>query len=249
MTKSLRVHVSVLTAGKHDSLIFWRRQGSWWSPRSSKPTRPSSLVWRVRFPSASANLLPIHECVWKGRAVSTDPRRAIPSTDRLLALDQVVDASQRLAPHVIRRIIIEAQDAARRGDITPESVSEQVVTAVEEAQPTQLSSVLNATGVIIHTNLGRAPLSEAARDALVTAAGYVDLELDLTDGKRSKRGTWAKTAVLANAPEAEDVLIVNNGAAALALATTALSVARGTPEIVMSRDRKSVRVGKEWRSR
>lgn len=167
--------------------------------------------------------------------MSTDPRRAIPSTDRLLALDQVVDASRRLAPHVIRRIIIEAQDAARRGDITPESVSEQVVTAVEEAQPTQLSSVLNATGVIIHTNLGRAPLSEAARDALVTAAGYVDLELDLTDGKRSKRGTWAKTAVLANAPEAEDVLIVNNGAAALALATTALSVARGTPEIVMSR--------------
>ena len=167
--------------------------------------------------------------------MSTDPRRAIPSTDRLLALDQVVDASRRLAPHIIRRIIIEAQDAARRGDITPESVSEQVVTAVEEAQPTQLSSVLNATGVIIHTNLGRAPLSEAARDALVTAAGYVDLELDLTDGKRSKRGTWAKTAVLANAPEAEDVLIVNNGAAALALATTALSVARGTPEIVMSR--------------
>src|SRR5690625_7181585 len=114
-------------------------------------------------------------------------------------------------------------------------VSEQVVTADEEAQPTQLSSVLNATGVIIHTNLGRAPLSGAARDALVTAAGYVDLELDLTAGKRSKRGSWAKIAVLANAPKAEDVIIVTNGAAALALATTALSGARRTAVVAMSR--------------
>src|SRR5690625_6386297 len=114
-------------------------------------------------------------------------------------------------------------------------VSEQVVTADEEAQPTQLSSVLNATGVIIHTNLGRAPLSEAARNALVTAAGYVDLELDLRDGKRSRRGTWAKAALLAQARDAEDALIVNNGAAALSLATTALSVARGTPAVIISR--------------
>ena len=167
--------------------------------------------------------------------MSSDPRRTIPSTDRLLALDQVVAAKQRLAPQLIRRIITTAQEAARRGEIDPAEVVNHVVAAVGQAQPTQLSSVLNATGVIIHTNLGRAPLSEAARDALVTAAGYVDLELDLQDGKRSKRGTWAKAALLAKAPDAEDALIVNNGAAALSLATTALSVARQQPEIVISR--------------
>jgi len=167
--------------------------------------------------------------------VSSDPRRTIPSTDRLLALEQVVEAGQRIAPQVLRRIITSMQEAARRGDIDPAEVTERVIAAVNQAQTTELSPVLNATGVIIHTNLGRAPLSSAARDALVAAAGYVDLELDLNDGKRSKRGTWAKQALLATAPDAEDALIVNNGAAALSLATTALSVARDTPEVVISR--------------
>lgn len=167
--------------------------------------------------------------------MSSDPRRTIPSTDRLLALDQVVAASKRLAPQVIRRVITRVQEAARAGEITPSEVAGQVIAAVEQSQPTKLSSVLNATGVIIHTNLGRAPLSDAARDALLTAAGYVDLELDLRDGKRSKRGTWAKAALLAAASDAEDALIVNNGAAALALATTALSVAAHAPEVIISR--------------
>ncbi|GAA4476327.1 L-seryl-tRNA(Sec) selenium transferase [Enteractinococcus fodinae] len=167
--------------------------------------------------------------------MSPDPRRTIPSTDRLLALDQVAAASKRLAPQMIRRIITTVQESARAGDIAPTEVTEQVIAAVEQASPTRLSSVLNATGVIIHTNLGRAPLSDAARDALITAAGYVDLELDLRDGKRSKRGTWAKAALLAAAPDAEDALVVNNGAAALSLATTALSVRADRPEVVISR--------------
>src|SRR5699024_4961078 len=97
------------------------------------------------------------------------------------------------------------------------------------------SPVLNATGVIIHTNLGRAPLSQAARDSLIAAAGYVDLELDLTDGKRSKRGAWAKAALLAKASNAEDALVVNNGAAALWLSTTALCVVTGSPQVLISR--------------
>jgi len=167
--------------------------------------------------------------------VSTDPRRTIPSTDRLLALEPVVEAGQRLAPQVIRQIISGAQDAARRGDIEPSEVAEHVVAEIEQAKPSRLSPVLNATGVIIHTNLGRAPLSTAAQEALMAAAGYVDLELDLDEGKRNKRGTWAKAALLATAPDAEDALILNNGAAALSLATTALSVARNRPEVVISR--------------
>lgn len=167
--------------------------------------------------------------------MSSDPRRAIPSTDRLLALKEVVAASARLAPHTIRGIITEVQAAARRAELDPADVTTEVLSAVKTAQATQLSAVLNATGVIVHTNLGRAPLSDAARDALVTAAGYVDLELDLTDGKRSQRGIGAKTALLAKAPDAQQALVLNNGAAALCLATTALSVAKGRPEIIISR--------------
>ena len=86
--------------------------------------------------------------------------------------------------------------------------------------------MLNATGVVVHTNLGRAPLSDAARQALQDASGYVDVELDLTTGQRSGRGVAARQALLDACPAAEDALIVNNGAAALVLATTALAAGR-----------------------
>lgn len=167
--------------------------------------------------------------------MAADPRRAIPSTDRLLALPEVQKAQARLAPHVIRRVMTNVQNDARHGDLAPDDVASTVIVRLETARPTRLSPVLNATGVIIHTNLGRAPLSEAARDALLTAAGYVDLELDLRDGKRATRGMWAKAALLSAVPAAEDALVVNNGAAALSLATTALSIARELPEVVISR--------------
>lgn len=178
--------------------------------------------------------------------MNSDPRRAIPSTDRLLALDEVVAAGQRLAPHVIRRIITDAQAEARRQDIAADAVVPHVIRAVQAERASRLSPVLNATGVIIHTNLGRAPLSEPAREAIQAAAGYVDLELDLRDGKRSARGTWAKAALLARAPDAQDALIVNNGAAALALATTALSIACNKPDVVLSRG-EMVEIGAGFR--
>ncbi|MEX5300425.1 L-seryl-tRNA(Sec) selenium transferase, partial [Kocuria sp. CPCC 205292] len=82
------------------------------------------------------------------------------------------------------------------------------------------------------TNLGRAPLSAAALDALVAAGGYVDVELDLGTGTRSRRGAATRAALLAACPPAQDALVVNNGAAALVLATTALAAGR---EVVISR--------------
>src|SRR5699024_1308506 len=133
------------------------------------------------------------------------------------------------------QIIHRVQADARSGQIAPNNVAAEVINQLQSAVPTDLSPVLNATGAIIHTNLGRAPLSQAARDSLIAAAGYVDLELDLTDGKRSKRGAWAKAALLAKAGNAEDALVVNNGAAALSLATTALCVATGSPQVLISR--------------
>ena len=76
--------------------------------------------------------------------------------------------------------------------------------------------MLNATGVVLHTNLGRAPLADAAADALADAArGYVNLELDLDTGRRGARDAHV-AALLAELTGAQDALVVNNGAAAVA---------------------------------
>src|SRR4029077_10521037 len=80
----------------------------------------------------------------------------------------------------------------------------------------------NATGVLVHTNLGRAPLSAAAADAIVAAAGHCDVESALASGARARRGAGALDALARAVPAAEAVAVVNNNAAALVLAATAL---------------------------
>lgn len=160
-----------------------------------------------------------------------DPRRQIPRTDELLALPQVVAARTRWGGRV-KDLVREVQERARRGELAPEQVTAEILSAVADARPTELRAVLNATGVVVHTNLGRAPLSPAAVQALAAAAGYVDVELDLVSGARSRRGTTTRQALLAACPAAQDVLVVNNGAAALVLATTTLATGR---EVVISR--------------
>lgn len=166
-----------------------------------------------------------------------DPRRRIPRTDQLLTLPAVTDACTRLSGERVRAVIRDVQEAARRGELPPEEVADAVVARLAVTSATTLTPVLNATGVIVHTNLGRAPLSEAARAALQAAAGYVDVELDLDTGLRSRdRGAGARAALLAACPAAEDALVVNNGAAALLLATTGLvDDGEGGGEIVISR--------------
>ncbi len=110
-------------------------------------------------------------------------------------------------------------------------------------QATSMRQVINATGVVLHTNLGRASLSRAAREALLAAAGYVDLEFDLGTGSRSTRGRGALEALRAALPEAGDVLVVNNGAAALLLAVSVLARRR---EVVWSRG-EMVEIGDGFR--
>ena len=154
----------------------------------------------------------------------TDPRRSIPRTDRLLALPEVITAGERLSQSTIKAVIWETQSAARTGEIPVAEVVPTLISRLGSHSASSLTPVLNATGIIVHTNLGRAPLSEAARRAVADAAGYVDVEMDLETGRRSKRGTGAKEALLRACPEAEDALVVNNGAAALLLAVTALRV-------------------------
>ncbi|MBT1000995.1 L-seryl-tRNA(Sec) selenium transferase [Paenarthrobacter sp. DKR-5] len=161
-----------------------------------------------------------------------DPRRLIPRTNDLLALPAVREARKRLNERVIRELVRHVQEQARRGELAPDQVEPALLSAVAARTATTLRPVLNATGVIVHTNLGRAPLSAGAVEALIAASGYVDVELDLADGSRSRRGAGARAALLAACPAAEDALIVNNGAAALVLATTALAAGR---EVVVSR--------------
>ena len=139
-----------------------------------------------------------------------------------------------MAEHIIRTRINKVLAQARAGDIAPQAVMDEVAAVLADATPYSLHRVLNATGVIIHTNIGRAPLPPEAIDALVAAAGYTDVELDLASGLRSKnRGRAVIEALLPQRiRDAEDALVVNNGAAALLLATAALAPER---EVIISR--------------
>jgi L-seryl-tRNA(Ser) seleniumtransferase len=143
----------------------------------------------------------------------------------------VVAATERLGPSIVKAAVVAAQQAAREGTVSPERVSDVALSSLPAAA-TSLRPVINATGVVVHTNLGRAPLSTAAVEAMVRAAGYVDIEYDVTTGARAQRGSGALQALAAAVPDAEAVHVVGNGAAALVLAATALGAGR---EVVISR--------------
>lgn len=136
-----------------------------------------------------------------------------------------------LAPEYVKSVIRAVQAEARAGDLGPDEVVEMARLRLAVG-PSSLRRVLNATGIVVHTNLGRAPLSAAALEAIEQAAGYVDVELDLTSGVRAARGRGALAALRSAVPSAEDAIVVNNGAAALVLATTALAAGR---EVIVSR--------------
>ncbi|WP_444951989.1 L-seryl-tRNA(Sec) selenium transferase [Micromonospora ureilytica] len=158
-----------------------------------------------------------------------DPRRRVPRTDTLLADPVLAAATATLGREQVKAIVSHAQGRARRGELNPDEVRDAAVAALPTPGP---RLVLNATGVVLHTNLGRAPLSSAAVAAVVAAAGHTDVELDLATGRRARRGRGALDALAAAVPDAGAVHVVNNGAAALVLAATALAVGR---EIVVSR--------------
>ncbi|MCF0094810.1 L-seryl-tRNA(Sec) selenium transferase [Micromonospora sp. MH99] len=160
---------------------------------------------------------------------SVDPRRRVPRTDTLLADPRLAEAVATLGRDRVKAAVVQAQERARRGEIEPDEVPDAVVAGLPAPGP---RTVLNATGVVLHTNLGRAPLSPTAVAAVVAAAGHTDVELDLRTGRRARRGRDAMDALAAAVPDAAAVHVVNNGAAALVLAATALAAGR---EIVVSR--------------
>ncbi len=168
---------------------------------------------------------------YAGPVMTGDPRRSVPRTDAVLAEPPVAAAVDRLGRALVKTAVQAAQQRVRDGELR----AGDVVPAVLAALPGTASSlrpVLNATGVLVHTNLGRAPLSAAAVEAVVAASGTTDVELDLGTGRRGPRGEGALTALLEAVPAAEAALVVNNCAAALALVATALGQGR---ELVLAR--------------
>jgi L-seryl-tRNA(Ser) seleniumtransferase len=161
----------------------------------------------------------------------SDPRRQVPGTDTLLADPRLVAAQRVLGRALVKSVVSAAQRRARAGEIAPDQVAEHAVAALP-ATASSLRPVINATGVVVHTNLGRAPLSHAALDAVVAAGGTTDVEFDLATGRRARRGRGALAALAGAVPTAGGVHVVNNNAAALLLTAMTLAPDR---EIVLSR--------------
>jgi L-seryl-tRNA(Ser) seleniumtransferase len=160
----------------------------------------------------------------------------LPSIDALLQAGSGLQEQygRESAVRALRQVVAAAREAAQQGVAVP-SVDDLLFQAASilafEARPT-LRPVVNATGVIIHTNLGRAPLSDDALMAMqAIGGGYSTLEYDLESGRRGKRDRHIER-ILAEVTGAEAGMVVNNNAAAVLLALTALAQGR---EAIISR--------------
>ena len=179
----------------------------------------------------------------RGAAPGPAVLRQIPRTDQVLADPRMRAAEGRVGRDLVKAAITRAQDRARNGEITPDRVADAAAAELP-ATAASLTPVINATGVLVHTNLGRAPLSRAAADALLAAAGTCDLEFDLETGARARqRGRGVIEALRRAVPAAAAAGVVNNNAAALVLAATALAAGR---EIVISRG-ELIEIGDRFR--
>jgi L-seryl-tRNA(Ser) seleniumtransferase len=164
----------------------------------------------------------------------TDARRALPSVNALLESEAVRPLLARAPRPVVVDAIRQAIDAARRAPSSaPANADEwarEVSSRVASTTRPSLRRVVNGTGVVLHTNLGRAPLARAAIDAIErVAAGFSNLEYDLASGARGSRYVHC-AALLRELTGAEDALVVNNCAAALVLVLN--TVANGRDAIL-----------------
>jgi L-seryl-tRNA(Ser) seleniumtransferase len=156
--------------------------------------------------------------------------RDLPPVDALAAQ---VDAPRALALAAARAVLAQRRDELKSGAQDEPDLGERAREWVRAASTPSLRRVLNATGVIVHTNLGRAPLSAAAREAVARAAhGYSNLELELETGGRGSRHAHVE-GLLRELTGAEAALAVNNGAGAALLAAAAL--AGPDREVIVSR--------------
>ena len=157
--------------------------------------------------------------------------RDLPSVDRLIADERLADEPHDAAVAAARLVLERARDDLREGRV-PGPLVDAVVHELAEARRPRLRRVLNATGVLVHTNLGRAPLAPIALERVTDiAAGYSNLEYDLARGERGSRQDHLGP-LLTRLTGAEAALVVNNNAAAILLALAALAEGR---DVVVSR--------------
>ncbi|MCG8653281.1 MAG: hypothetical protein MI861_25810, partial [Pirellulales bacterium] len=170
----------------------------------------------------------------------TDLLRSLPAVDEVLRLAEArIGLSQRPRTQLvqwIRNAVARCRQEILAGvpvdaPATLEAILNLVHRRAEQEDSHRLQRVINATGVLLHTNLGRAPLADRAVQQMTQAAGYGNVELDLVSGKRSKRGLRA-TRLLAQLAGAEDAVVVNNCAGALMLVLQAIAAGR---EVIVSR--------------
>ncbi|RJP24047.1 MAG: L-seryl-tRNA(Sec) selenium transferase [Candidatus Abyssobacteria bacterium SURF_5] len=166
--------------------------------------------------------------------------QAIPSVEKVKQLPRIVqllgDLSDEFVTDAIREVLEEIRAARKKGsrneDLEFESIEAAVVSRIEERRAPPLRRVINGTGIVIHTNLGRSMLgAKAAAAAADAAASYVNLEYDLETGERGHRDSLFEP-LLCRLTGAEAATVVNNNAAAVML--TLDSLARGR-EVVVSR--------------
>ena len=208
-------------ADRRGAQIFWRVQ----STVTGKPTKRDSDGTTIAF-------------------------RQIPSVDELLSRPAVRVLEDRVGRQLlvdtIRQVLDKVRTRLANGTVSAfylETVEKEIVTAAESALDFSLRPVINATGVIIHTNLGRAPLAEEALEHLVAVAhGYSNLEFDLARGERGKRDAHTER-LFERLLGAERTVVVNNNAAAVFLALNTL--AEGG-EVIVSRG-ELIEIGESFR--
>lgn len=175
----------------------------------------------------------------------TDHRRALPSVGSLLDNEKVRALLDRYPRSLVVDAIRDSLDAARSTSVpaTAELIVRDVADRVAREALPSLRPVFNATGIVLHTNLGRAPLAKVAMEAVAAVVGgYSNLEYDLDKGGRGSRYDHC-VSLLCELTGAEDAIVVNNCAAALVLTLSAL--ARGR-EVIVSRG-ELVEIGGSFR--
>ncbi len=173
----------------------------------------------------------------------SDLYRQLPAVDAVLSEPAVAALPPAIARTAIREVLDDLRAAIKNGSL--KSVPDVAELSIQRAQILvrgRLRPVINATGVVVHTNLGRAPWADQAIDAAAAAARAVNLQMDLESGKRGGR-LHAVRQLMAHLVGAEDAIVVNNCAAAVLLALTAY--ARGR-EVLVSRG-ELVEIGGSFR--
>ncbi len=180
----------------------------------------------------------------EGTGATNERLRALPAVDRVVG-SMGFGGPQARATAMARRALDEARVEVRQGSEAPDfdAIVDRAGALLIEEERVGLVRVINATGVIIHTNLGRAPMgSEQMRAVNEVAGAYSNLEYDLSEGRRGSRYTHA-TRLIARVTGAEAAIVVNNNAAAVLLTLAALCSER---EVIISRG-ELVEIGGEFR--